>query len=314
MTLSIATALAEARQRIPPAEVRLFLGRVLGQSAAWLEAHRDEALSPELAGQFSALVARRAAGEPVAYLLGTREFYGREFDVTPDVLIPRPETELLVDIVKDWVQGRGPEKVGAGGTANGSAIARATERPRLLDLGTGSGCIAITLALELPAIEVTAVDVSPQALAVAQRNAVRLGAQVQFVESDWFAALPPAGFDFIVANPPYIAAGDPHLIQGDLRFEPVGALTDQDDGLSAIRRIVTGAPAWLKPGGWLFFEHGYDQAEAVRALLAVAGYAEIQQYRDLADIVRVSGGRCLPAHAASSGLTGISLECLLPSR
>jgi release factor glutamine methyltransferase len=269
--LSIVAALADARQRIPPAEARLFLTHLLGRSAAWLEAHRDEPLTPADAEKFAALVARRAAGEPVAYLFGVREFYGRDFAVTPDVLIPRPETELLVDIAR--------EKVGAGGTVN------------ILDLGTGSGCLAVTLALELPRARVTAVDVAPEALEVARGNAARLGAQVAFVVSDWFAALPAVRYDLIVANPPYIAAGDPHLAQGDLRFEPAGALTDHADGLAAIRRIVAAAPGWLVPGGWLFFEHGYDQAAAVRVLLETTGFAAIEQYRDLAGIVRTSGGR-----------------------
>jgi release factor glutamine methyltransferase len=187
------------------------------------------------------------------------------------VLIPRPETELLVDIAR--------EKVGAGGTVN------------ILDLGSGSGCLAVTLALELPQARVTAVDVSPAALEVARANAARLGARVAFAASDWFAALPPARYDLIVSNPPYIAAGDPHLAQGDLRFEPAGALTDRADGLAAIRRIVAAAPAWLAPGGWLFCEHGYDQAAAAHALLVAAGYTDIEQHRDLAGIVRASGGR-----------------------
>ncbi len=268
--LSIVAALADARQRIPPAEARLFLTHLLGRSAAWLEAHRDEPLTPANAEKFAALVARRAAGEPVAYLLGVREFYGRDFAVTPDVLIPRPETELLVDIAR--------EKVGAGGTVN------------ILDLGSGSGCLAVTLALELPQARVSAVDVAPAALEVARGNAARLGARVAFVASDWFAALPAASYDLIVSNPPYIAAGDPHLAQGDLRFEPAGALTDHADGLAAIRRIVADAPHWLAPGGWLFCEHGYDQAAAVGALLAAAGFAAIEQHRDLAGIVRASGG------------------------
>jgi release factor glutamine methyltransferase len=271
VSLSITAALAEARQQIPVAEARLLLGHLLQRSTAWLEAHRDEALAPTDAGQFAALVARRAAGEPVAYLLGQREFYGRDFAVTPDVLIPRPETELLVDIAK--------EKVGADGTVS------------ILDLGTGSGCLAVTLALELPQARVAAVDVSPAALEVARGNAARLGARVAFVASDWFAALPAATYDLIVSNPPYVAAGDPHLAQGDLRFEPAGALTDHADGLAAIRRIVADAPHWLVPGGWLFFEHGYDQAEAVRVLLEATGYTDIEQRRDLAGIVRASGGR-----------------------
>jgi release factor glutamine methyltransferase len=263
-------ALAEARTRIPPAEARLLLCHVLGRSTAWLEAHRDEACAPEHLNRFRALVERRAAGEPVAYLLGVREFYGRDFAVTPDVLIPRPETELLVDVVKT--------KVGPGGTAH------------ILDLGAGSGCIAVTLALELPAARVTAVDVAPAALDVARGNAARLGARVEFVASDWFAALPPARFDFIVANPPYVAAGDPHLAAGDLRFEPPGALTDHADGLTALRHIIRIAPDWLDDGGSLLVEHGYDQGAPVRALFEAAGFSAIEQYRDLAGIVRATGG------------------------
>jgi release factor glutamine methyltransferase len=263
--------LAEARQHIPASEARLLLGHLLDRNAAWLEAHRDDAVT--IGCDYAALVERRAAGEPIAYLVGSREFYGRDFAVTPDVLIPRPETELLVDIAK--------QKLGAGGTA------------RILDLGTGSGCLAVTLALELSQARVTAVDVSPAALEVARGNAQRLGANVVFVESDWFSALPSQRFDMIVANPPYVAAGDPHLDEGDLRFEPVGALTDhadEGDGLAAIRRIVTAAPQWLAARGWLFFEHGYDQAAAARQLLDAAGFSEIEQFFDLAGIVRASGG------------------------
>jgi release factor glutamine methyltransferase len=269
--VGLAQAFTEARQCIPPAEARLLLGHLLQKPAAWLEAHREEPLSPEQLRQFRGLVARRAAGEPVAYLLGLREFYGRDFLVSPDVLIPRPETELLVDVAL--------RKVGAGGTA------------KILDLGTGSGCIAITLALELPAAHVMAIDVAPAALLVAEENAARSGAAVEFVESNWFAALPPMHFDLIVANPPYVAAGDPHLAIGDLRFEPTGALTDHADGLAAIRHIVAAASRWLAPGGWLLFEHGYDQAAVVCELLTDAGFTAIEQHRDLAGIIRVSGGR-----------------------
>lgn len=266
---TIVEALAEARQRIPATEARLLLAHLLGRDNAWLEAHRDEALDAAIAEQFSALVKRRAAGEPVAYLLGVREFYGRDFAVTPAVLIPRPETELLVDVAKEKLF--------------------ATDTARILDLGTGCGCIAVTVALELPWVEVTASDVSPAALEVARINARRHGAMVNCVASDWYAALPPQRFDLILANPPYVAAGDPHLSEGDLRFEPIGALTDHADGLTAIRRIVAEAPRWLNPGGWLFLEHGYDQADAVQALLAAAGLKEIKQHRDLSGIVRVSG-------------------------
>ena len=278
--ISIVEALNAARKKIPAAEARQLFGHVLGRSSAWLEAHRDEPCDAELADQYSALVERRAAGEPVAYLLGKREFYGRDFFVSPAVLIPRPETELLVDIAKEKVGApQGHFLRGAGGTA------------QILDLGTGSGCIAISLALELPRARVTAVDVAADALQVARTNARHLGATVDFVVSDWFAALPAQRFHLIVANPPYVASGDPHLDQGDLRHEPVGALSDQADGLAAIRHIVAAAPRWLAPGGGLFIEHGYDQAPAVFALLAGAGFTQIEQHRDLAGIVRVSGGR-----------------------
>ena len=272
---SIAALLAEARRRIPASEARLLLGHLLGRSTAWLEAHRDDEVAVDR--DYTALVARRKAGEPIAYLIGVREFYGRDFAVTPDALIPRPETELLVDVAK--------VKVGAGRTA------------RVLDLGTGSGCLAVTLALELPRGRVTAVDVSQAALDVARANALRLGACVEFVTSDWFAALSPQRFDLIVANPPYVAAGDPHLAQGDLRFEPADALTDHADGLTAIRRIVAQAPDWLAEGSWLFLEHGYDQAPAAQALLASAGFSQIEQHRDLAGIVRATGGRWTGAEA-----------------
>ncbi|OHC64145.1 MAG: hypothetical protein A2045_01165 [Rhodocyclales bacterium GWA2_65_20] len=165
-------------------------------------------------------------------------------------------------------------------------------KPRILDLGTGSGCVAITLALELPSAEVTALDVSAAALDVARDNAERLGAQLRFMQSDWFATIDAAErFDLIVANPPYVAEGDPHLNEGDLRFEPALALACGPDGLDAIRHIVAAAPTHLRAGGHLFFEHGYDQAEAVAALLRHAGFSAIDQHRDLASIVRVSGGR-----------------------
>jgi release factor glutamine methyltransferase len=261
--------LAEARLRIPASEARLLLGYQLGRNATWLEAHRDDEIG--VASDYTSLVERRAAGEPIAYLIGKREFYGRDFIVTPDVLIPRPETELLVDIAKTKVS--------------------LCETASVLDLGTGSGCLAITLALELPQVRVTAVEVSPAALAVALGNAQRLGATGAFVASDWFAALPPQRFDLIVANPPYVAAGDPHLEEGDLRFEPADALTDHADGLAAIRKIIAAASCWLADGGWLFFEHGYDQAAAARQLLEAAGFSEIEQQRDLAGIIRATGGR-----------------------
>lgn len=265
--MNIAEALAQARGHLEPAEAKLLLRHVLGCSASDIAAHPEREMASEQVAQFLSLVARRAAGEPVAYLLGNREFHGRDFMVTPAVLIPRPETELLVDVALG--------KVSRGDT------------PRILDLGAGSGCVAITLALEL-GCDVTAVDVSRDALAVARANAERLGARVTFVESDWFANV-VGRFDLIVGNPPYVADGDPHL--RDLAFEPMPALASGADGLDAIRCIVADAPYHLNPGGWLFLEHGYDQADRVRALLGNAGFADIEQHRDLAGIVRVSGGR-----------------------
>lgn len=268
---TVAAALARARQSIPAAEARLLLGAVLGRNHAWLEAHRDDVLEAEAAQRFAALADRRAAGEPVAYLLGRREFYGRDLAVSPAVLIPRPETELLVEVALAAVAGR----------AN----------PRILDLGTGSGCIAVTLALELPGAEVTAVDISAAALAVARSNAERLGAGLRCLQSEWFAALGGERFDLIVSNPPYIAEGDRHLAEGDLRFEPPIALACGRDGLDAIRHILASAADHLEPGGMLHFEHGYDQAIAMAELLMDAGFTDIEQHHDLAGIVRVSGGR-----------------------
>ena len=267
---SIAVALAQARATIPVSEARQLLRHVLGCTAAYLEAHRDEPLSEEAAARFSALVERRAAGEPVAYLTGSREFYGREFAVSPDVLIPRPETELLVELAITQLRG--------------------TKSPRLLDLGTGSGCIAVTLALELENADVTAVDVSPQGLLLARRNAERHGAVVRCLQSNWFESLDATRYQLIVANPPYIGSEDPHLGRGALRFEPSQALAAGADGLAAIRCIVATAARYLVAGGGLWFEHGHDQAQSARAVLETAGFAGIEQHRDLAGIVRVSGG------------------------
>ena len=268
---TVAAVLEAARRKLPASEARLLLGHVLDQSAAWLLAHGEQVLDEDDLLAFASLVARRAGGEPVAYLVGRREFFGRDFEVSPAVLIPRPETELLVDIAL--------ANVGAGETA------------RILDLGTGSGCIAVTLALELPQAQVTAIDASAIALAVARRNADRYSARLRFVQSDWFDALGEESFDLIVANPPYIATADPHLAAGDLRHEPATALASGADGLDALRRIIAGAPAHLAPGGQLWLEHGYDQAPAVQELLFAAGLTEVKQHRDLAGIIRVSGGR-----------------------
>jgi release factor glutamine methyltransferase len=275
---TVRAALAAAGKRLPASEARLLLGHVMARSVAWLIAHDDEVLDEAVLLRFASLVARRKGGEPVAYLLGYREFYGREFAVSPDVLIPRPETELLVDLVL-------AQRVGAGATATSAA--------RILDLGTGSGCIAITLALEIPSAQVSAADASDAALRVTRKNAERLGASLRLLHGDWFDSLSGECFDLIVANPPYVAESDPHLEAGDLRHEPRQALASGRDGLDAIRRIVASAPQHLAPGGQIWLEHGYDQAGAVHELLAAAGLCEIEQHRDVAGIVRVSGGRRL---------------------
>jgi release factor glutamine methyltransferase len=297
---TVASALAAARTKLPANEARLLLGHVTARPAAWLMAHDDEVLDEDAMLHFASLVARRKGGEPVAYLLGYREFYGREFAVSPAVLIPRPETELLVDrALAHKVMRSGIHADGAGAAATGAALSttirttiRTTTRaPRILDLGTGSGCIAITLALEIPSAQVCAVDASEAALLVAGKNAERLGASVRLLQSDWFGSLSGESFDLILANPPYIAERDPHLGVEDLRYEPRPALASGADGLDAIRRIVADAPAHLLAGGQLWLEHGYDQAVAVRELLAEAGLHDIEQHRDVAGIVRVSGGR-----------------------
>lgn len=255
----------------------MLLRHVLGWDHARIAAYPESLLADDSAARFARLVERRARGEPVAYLVGNSEFYGRPFVVGPDVLIPRPETELLVDLALEWLRGR--------------------RGPSVLDLGTGSGVLAITLSLECPAARVTAVNFSAEALAVASANAQSLGASVDFLASDWFDAVGTGRpFDLIVANPPYIAAGDEHLMQGDLRFEPPSALSDgSGDGLASIRRIVDGAPARLSRGGRLLFEHGYDQSRQCRDLLGSAGFRLVASWRDLAGIERVSGGTWEPS-------------------
>lgn len=266
----IAALLTEAQAVIGRMEARLLLRHVLQRDEAWLIAHADEACAAADAMAFRALVARRSAGEPVAYITGAREFYGREFVVSPAVLIPRPETEMLVEL----------------------GLQRAPQGGAVLDLGTGSGCIGVSLAAERPDLRVTLVDASAEALDVARVNAHRWAlANTTLLRSDWFAALGAARYDLIVSNPPYVAANDVHLARGDLRFEPRAALASGADGLDDIRRIVAMAPAHLLPGGWLLFEHGYDQQAACTALLEQAGYREVFSARDLAGILRISGGR-----------------------
>lgn len=262
---------------LPFREARRLLATLLNVSDTWLLAHDDETLEPGVATRFFSWAERRRQGEPMAYLLGWREFFGHRFQVTPAVLIPRPETELLVECALELLP---------------------TEpQAKLLDLGTGSGAIAVSVALARPDAEVWATDVDAAALAVASQNAQALGAHVQLQLGSWWQALDQAAgargivFDVVVSNPPYVAAGDVHLQEGDLRYEPVSALTDHADGLSHVRTIVAGAPQRLKPGGWLCMEHGYDQAAALRAMLIKQGWEAVFSRRDLAGIERVTGGR-----------------------
>jgi release factor glutamine methyltransferase len=268
--MTLAEALIAARGRIDRLDARLLLESAAGVSHADLLARPETPLSEAATERFLAWVARRAAGEPLAYIVGEAGFRGRVFRVSPDVLIPRPETEILVE----------------------QALARlgGKVRPRLLDLGTGSGIVAISLALECPATRVVAVDLSEAALSVARSNAGRLGAAVDFRCGDWYAPVAGETFDLIVANPPYVAAGDPHLARGGLPFEPRQALTDDGDGLGCLRTIIAGAAAHLAPDGWLLCEHGWDQGAACRNLLAAAGFKTAFTHPDLAGIDRVSGG------------------------
>ena len=267
--------------QLPRAEARRLLASLTGQPLTWFMAHGDDPADPDIATRFQTLAERRRAGEPLAYLLGQQEFYGRPFTVSPAVLIPRADTETLVE------------------TALEQLLLLRQQRHAvplsLLELGTGSGIIAITLALETPDTEVHAVERSPEALTVAQQNAKTLGAdRIHWHPGSWWQALAsPRRFDLIVSNPPYIAANDHHLQQGDLRFEPPQALAAGPDGLDDLRIIIGGAPAHLNPGGWLLLEHGYDQEAPVQALLRDTGFADVFTRRDLAGQPRVSGGRWL---------------------
>ena len=271
--MNLGEALKRSEREIGSADAMALMCHSLKKNRAFVLAHHDDQMDERDLMHFELLVFSRKLGTPVAYLTGKREFYSRDFTVTPDVLIPRPETEVLVD----------------------QALARLSEasapKPaRILDLGTGSGAIAITLALQARA-HVTAADRSEATLSVARDNAARLGASVDFIQSDWYAALAGKKFDLIVSNPPYVVAGDPHLSQGDLRFEPQMALSDASrDGLSSIRAVIAGAPGHLNSGGSLLFEHGYDQAEACRELLLKCGFQGLVSVPDLAGILRVAGG------------------------
>jgi release factor glutamine methyltransferase len=261
-----------ARAALPPLEARLLLAHVLGRDRAWLAAHGDTRVAAPDEHAYLACCARRASGEPIAYIVEGREFYGLRLRITPAVLIPRPETELLVDL----------------------ALARiaAHEPARVLDLGTGSGAVALAVAAERPRAVVMASDLSRDALTLALENGRALGiANVSFVVSDWYAQLAGGEFDFIVSNPPYVAEGDQHLTQGDLRFEPRAALVAGESGLAALRVIVEGAQRHLASGGWLLVEHGYEQAAACVELFGRSRFMEVGTAHDLAGLPRVTFGR-----------------------
>jgi len=276
---AIVAALRAATERLaavsdnPRLDAEILLAHITSKDRTHFRAWPDNELTIAEAAAFQQLLKHRLDGVPIAYLTGAREFWSRDFQVTPEVLIPRPETELLIELALH--------------------LTSPDQSLRIADLGTGSGAIAITLALERPLAQVTAIDLSPGALAVAGRNATQLAARnIRFLLSDWFAVVPEEErFDLIISNPPYIAENDPHLARGDVRFEPPLALRSGSDGLNAMRRIILEAPARLANGGWLLCEHGYDQSVAAQCLLRQAGLLEVASYPDLQGHPRVSGGR-----------------------
>lgn len=272
-TIRAGTTLGALLKEAPlvPLENRILVSYALHLSRVQLITQSDRLISEEEARQLHLLFQRRLDGEPIAYIVGEREFFGLLFEVNPAVLIPRPETELLVELIDQLPL---------------------PAHPAILDMGTGSGAIAISIAVNHPEAQITAIDASEAALVVAQSNAKRhQQSHIHFYCSDWFGAIPSDKFNVIVSNPPYIEQHDHHLSEGDVRFEPLDALTDHADGLSDLKHIIQAAPMHLLPEGWLLLEHGYDQAEAVRAALQEAGFKQIQSWKDLAGIERVSGGQ-----------------------
>lgn len=268
------TARQQLAQLVPPDEAsiegQILLMHILDVNRAWLLAHATDDIPEKSALDFNQLLQRRMAGEPVAYILGYREFFGLKLKVTSATLIPRPDTETLVE----------------------AALQKISSAKRVLDLGTGTGAIALAIARHAPHLQVIAVDASQNALAVAKDNAQSLQlTNVQCLQSDWFTALHDEKFDLIVSNPPYIEASDPHLVQGDLRFEPVSALASGADGLQDIRRIISGAPDYLNSKGWLMLEHGYNQADAVQQLMIKHGFKAVETIKDLGDNPRVTIGQ-----------------------
>ena len=266
--MNISRALAAAG--IEPREARLLLAEACGFSEASVIAQGESELPREIEARFTEMVARRRSGEPIAYIVGRREFYSLPLTVGPPVLIPRPETELLVDLAL--------ERIASAATAS------------VLDLGTGSGAIALAIKRSRPRARVVAVEISAAALEYAKRNAAKLGVEIELVHGDWFEPLRGERFDVVVSNPPYVALEDPHLSRGDVRFEPRHALVAGADGLDEIRQIAKGAREVLRAGGWLLLEHGEGQGDAVRALLKAAGFDEIATWPDLAGIARATGG------------------------
>ncbi len=264
---TIRGVLQEGSMQVGRFEAAVLLAHVIGKRREYLIAHDDEELSDASVLRFQMLVSLRLAGTPVPYLTGRQEFFGRNFFVDDAVLIPRPDTEVLVE----------------------QALVVAPAAPKVLDLGTGSGCIAVTLALEIPGSTVTATDASEKALVVARKNAEALDAAVEFRSGSWWEAVGDETFDLIVSNPPYIREDDEHLKA--LGCEPITALTAPENGLADLRAIVAGAMAHLKPNGWLLLEHGYDQGEAVREALLDAGFAAVHTKRDYGDNERVTAGR-----------------------
>ena len=249
-------------------EARVIAAHAWNVSASWLIAHDTDALTSRQHAHFQTLLERRLGGEPIAYITGKREFFGRVFHVTPAVLIPRPETELLVETVLAQIPMQQPIEI--------------------LELGTGSGCIAISLALERPLAQITATDKYEEALEVAKMNAQNLGAQITFLKSDWFSALTHRQFDLIVSNPPYVAGDDAHLLRGDVRFEPRTALASGLKGMDDLAHLISRTPSFLKNQAGIYLEHGYDQTRAIAELLKQAGFSRLHTAKDLAGHDRVS--------------------------
>ncbi len=273
ITVLLREAGSQLESETPRLDAELLLGFVLQKNSAWLLAHSDDELSLPSREKFLELLERRITGEPIAHIIGSRGFWTLDLNVTADTLIPRPETELLVEL----------------------AISKCASDKKLhiLDLGTGTGAVALAIASECKNSEVLAVDISAAALRVARENGRRNNLPTEFIQSDWFEALANKKFDLIVSNPPYIPNDDPHLSLGDVRFEPMTALASGLDGLDDIRLIIAQAPQYCLPDAWLMIEHGFDQGEAIRALFSNAGFSNVETAQDLEQRDRVTTGQLL---------------------